>query len=215
MGGCCLLGGVLLLARFSTIRLPAARPMLAMAFISVFLYVYVRSDQEFGQRRQLSNAWRIAALVTAGTGIAQSPWVGNGSQTNNFELQSQYHSIFATRTGIHYRGELTDTSTFSPHSQILQAWFEAGMFGVTFFLCLGWKLIKAARWCIFERGLDAFSVLFTFWLLQAGWHLLFSPFAGLARLDVALAAVIICVLEREQNRAFTRGCVAPRTESAG
>ena len=200
IGGSCLLGGMLLLARSSAIRLKAASwAVLATACMAVFLYVYVLSDEEFGQRRQLSNAWRTAALMTAGAGISQSPWVGNGSQANNFEFQSQYDAIFAERTGIRYRGELTDTSTFSPHSQILQAWFEAGVFGITFFLYFGWKLIKAAQWCIFRRSLDAFSMLFTFCLLQAGWHLLFSPFAGLARLDVALAAVVICVLDLQRK----------------
>jgi hypothetical protein len=215
IGGSCLLGGMLLLARSSAMRLKAASwGVLAMACMGVFLYVYALSDEEFGQRRQLSNAWRTAALVTAGAGISQSPWVGNGSQANNFEFQSQYDSIFAERTGIRYRGELTDTTTFSPHSQILQVWFEAGVFGITFFLYFGWKLIKAARWCIFERGLDAFSVLFTFCLLQAGWHLLFSPFAGLARLEVALAAVVICVLDLQRKgylppAAFQRERAAP------
>ena len=125
--------------------------------------------------------------------------MGNGSQANNFELQSRYDSIFAERTGMRYRGQQTDTSTFSPHSQILQAWFEGGIFGMTFFLYLGWKLIEAAQWCIFQRDLDTFSVLFTFCLLRAVWHLLFSPFAGLARLEVALAAVVICVLQLQRS----------------
>jgi O-antigen ligase len=115
---------------------------------------------------------------------------------------------------MRYRGQPTDTSTFSPHSQILQAWFEAGIFGMTFFLYLGWKLIKAAQWCIFRRNLDAISVLYAFCLVRAVWHLLFSPFAGLARLDVALAVVVICLLEVERNRykrqpAFQHERIAP------
>lgn len=216
IGGCCFLGGLLLLARSSSLtRLKAASwAVLSIAGIGVFLYAYMLSDYEFGRRRQLSNAWRTAALVTAAAGISESPWLGNGSQAHNFEFQSQYDSIFAERTGIRYRGELTDTSTFSPHSQILQAWFEAGIFGITFFLYLGWKLVNAARWCIFRRDLDGFSVLFTYCLLQAVWHLLFSPFGGLARLDVALAAVLVCVLQLQRNRylcpaAFQRGGTAP------
>jgi hypothetical protein len=49
-------------------------------------------------------------------------------------------------------------------------------------------------------------VLFGFCLLRATWHLFFSPFAGLARLDVALAVVIVCVidLERRVRQPFAR-----------
>jgi len=205
IGGSCLLAGVLLLARCTS--LPQLRMLsqamlggLAIAAVCVFLYLGLLTGEEYGARRNLSNAWRTASLMTAAMGIAESPWIGNGSQANTFEFQSRYDSIFADRTGTRYRGLPTDTSTFSPHSQILQAWFEAGILGAAFFLCLGWKLVRAARWCIFSRRLDVFSVLFSYGLLRALWHLAFSPFAGLARLDVALAAVIVVLLELEQSR---------------
>lgn len=202
IGGNCLLAGVLLFARCSSVlRLRsiswAILGVLALSGIGVLLYAYVLTDEEYGQRRQFSNAWRTAALVTAMDGIAQSPWIGNGSQANSFEFQSRYDAIFAERTGVRYRGQQTDTSTFSPHSQILQTWFEAGIFGITFFVYLGWRLVAGFRFCIFSRRLDAFSVLFAYFLLRATWHLLFSPFAGLARLDVAVAAVIVCLLDAE------------------
>jgi O-antigen ligase len=211
IGGNCLLAGVLLLARcLSVLRLKSLSwvvlGLLASAGIGVLLYAYVLTDQEYGQRRQFSNAWRTASLLTSAAAISESPWIGNGSQANNFDLQTRYDSIFAERTGIQYHGRLTDTSTFSPHSQILQAWFEAGIFGTAFFVYLGWKLATTFRWCIFRRGLDVFSVLFGFCLLRATWHLFFSPFAGLARLDVALAVVIVCVidLERRVRQPFAR-----------
>jgi O-antigen ligase len=200
MGGNCLLAGLLLYARCCSA--PRFKPAswalagaLALAGVGVFLYVNARAEEEHGQRRQFSNAWRTASLITAANAISDSPWLGNGSQANNFELQSLYDSIFAERSGVRYHGQQTDTSTFSPHSQILQAWFEAGVFGAAFFLYLGWKLLEALSGGIFRRDLDAFSALFAFCLLRAVWHLLFSPFAGLARLDVALAAVIVCALD--------------------
>ena len=210
IGGNCLLAGVLLFARCSSVlRMKSLSwvvlGVLASTGVGVLLYAYVLTDQEYGQRRQFSNAWRTASLITAAAAIADSPWIGSGSQANNFDLQSRYDSIFTERTGLRYRGQQTDTSTFSPHSQILQAWFEAGVFGTLFFFYLGWKLLRAFTWCIFRRGLDMFSVLFAFCLLRAIWHLLFSPFAGLARMDVALAAAIVCVLhlERRPRPAFT------------
>jgi len=172
----------------------------ALAGVFAFLYFNVITGGEYGQRRRLSNAWRTASLVTVASAISDAPWMGNGSQANTFEIQSRYDSVFAERSGVRYRGQRDDTSTFSPHSQILQAWFEAGIFGAAFFLYLGWKLIRAAQWCIFRRRLDVFSVLFAYCLLRAIWHLAFSPFAGLARLDVALAALIVMLLDLERRR---------------
>jgi len=204
IGGSCLLAGVLLLARCaclaqSRVLSQATLGGLALAGVCAFLYLGVLTGEEYGERRHLSNAWRTASLLTAAAAISDSPWLGNGSQANTFELQSRYDSIFAERSGLRYRGLPTDTSTFSPHSQILQAWFEAGIFGAAFFFYLGGKLIRAARWCIFSRRLDVFSTLFAYGMLRAMWHLAFSPFAGHARLDVALAAVIVVLLDLEKR----------------
>jgi len=204
IGGNCLLAGVLLLSRCPSVRRWQSRSWVVLGIlmstgVGVLLYAYVLTDAEYARHREFSNAWRTASLITAATAISDSPWMGYGSQANNFNLQSRYDSIFAEHTGIRYRGQRTDTSTFSPHSQILQAWFEAGIFGAVFFLYLGWKLARGFGWCIFLRPPDAFSVLFAFCLLRATWHLLFSPFAGLARLDVALAAAIVCLLDRERR----------------
>ncbi|MBZ5591979.1 MAG: O-antigen ligase family protein [Acidobacteriia bacterium] len=209
IGGNCLLAGVLLFARCSVaLRLRSLAwvvlGVLVSSGLGMLFYAYILTDEAYGQRRQFSNAWRTAALITAADAIAESPWMGNGSQANNSDLQSRYDSIFAERTGIRYRGQPTDSSTFSPHSQILQACFEAGILGAAFFFYLGWKLVRGFGWCVFRRNLDVFSVLFAFCLLRAIWHLLFSPFAGLARLDVALAAAIVCVLDTERRHVLAR-----------
>jgi len=209
IGGNCLLAGALLLARCAPVRRLKSVSWVAVGIlvstgVGILLYAYVLTDAQYGRHREFSNAWRTASLITAASAIAESPWIGYGSQANNFNLQSRYDSIFAEHAGVRYSGQRTDTSTFSPHSQILQAWFEAGIFGAVFFLYLGWKLVRGFGWCILERPPDLFSVLFAFCLLRAIWHLLFSPFAGLARLDVALAAAILCLLDRERRRAFAR-----------
>ena len=209
IGGNCLLAGVLVLARCTPVRRWKSFSWAALGFlmstgVGILLYAYVLTDAEYGRLREFSNAWRAASLITAASAISESPWRGYGSQANNFDLQSRYDSIFAEHTGIRYRGQRNDTSTFSPHSQILQAWFEAGIFGAAFFLYLGWKLVRGFGWCVFQRAPDVFSVLFAFCLLRATWHLLFSPFAGLARLDVALAAVVVCLLDRERRHEFAR-----------
>lgn len=204
IGGNCVLASALLFARATAgFRLRtvwhAVLAVTALSAIGMWLFTYVLASSEHGQRRQFSNAWRTASLFTAASAIADSPWIGNGSQANSFDLQSRYDAMFAERSGVRYRGIHTDTSTFSPHSQLLQAWFEAGIFATTFFFYLGWRLVMGLYGCIFRRPLDAYSVLFGYGLLRAIWHLLFSPFAGLARMDVAVVAVMLCLLAGERR----------------
>ena len=156
IGGNCLLAGVLLLSRCSPLRRWKSFCWVAIGFlvsagVGLLFYAYVLTDAEYGRHREFSNAWRTASLITAASAISESPWMGYGSQANNFDLQSRFDSIFVERTGIRYRGQRTDTSTFSPHSQILQSWFEAGIFGAAFFLYLGWKLVRGFGWCVFQR----------------------------------------------------------------
>jgi O-antigen ligase len=205
IGGSCLVASLALMARHAgQTRRRRLRPLaLLLASLTVtglFAGAYAWSEQSFAKRRGESAAWRAASLATAIGGIARSPWIGNGSQASDFPFQSEYASRYAASSGARYRGLATDTSTFTPHSQILQAWFEAGIPGVLFFLFLGWRLILALQSCIFDRTVDYLTALFILCLLRAGWHLLFSPFAGQARLEVAAAAAIVGILEIERRR---------------
>jgi hypothetical protein len=81
----------------------------------------------------------------------------------------------------------------------LQAWFEAGIAGAAFFVFVAWRLAGALHSCILSRAAGSLSVLFILCLLRSGWHLLFSPFAGGARLEVAAAAVVICLVHGESR----------------
>lgn len=208
LGGCCLGASLVLIARH--LAQTRARPLrgiilaaVAIAGIGLGVHAYVWSEQRYGQRRLQSMAWRAASLATAWRGVADSPWIGNGSQANDFRFQSEYDGRYADASGERYGGLATDTSTFTPHSHILQAWFEAGIAGAAFFIFLAARLAGALQSCIVSRAAGSLSVLFILCLVRSGWHLLFSPFAGSARLDIAAAAVVICLIHG-QTRQFSR-----------
>lgn len=204
LGGCCVATCLILLARHLVQTKP--RPLrgmvlgaAALAGIGLGVGAYLWSEQSYGQRRMQSMAWRAASLATAWSGVAESPWIGNGSQANDFRLQSEYDGRYAAASGERYGGLATDTSTFTPHSHILQAWFEAGIAGAAFFVFLAWRLAGALRSCVLSRTAGSLAALFILCLLRSGWHLLFSPFAGAARLEVAAAAVVICLIHAESR----------------
>jgi hypothetical protein len=212
LGGCCVATCLVLLARHRVQTRP--RPLRGMvlaaaAFAGIGLGVsaYLWSEQSYGQRRLQSMAWRAASLTTAWSGVADSPWIGNGSQANDFRFQSEYDGRYAAASGERYEGTATDTSTFTPHSHILQAWFEAGIAGAAFFAFVAWRLAMALQSCILSRAVGSLSALFILCLLRSGWHLLFSPFAGAARLEVAAAAVVICLVNGESRQFSLRRAI--------
>jgi hypothetical protein len=199
LGGCCVAACLMLLARHLAQTKPwplrgVVLGVMALAGILAGVYAYTWGDQSYGLRRLQSMAWRTASLATAWSGVAGSPWIGNGSQANDFRFQSEYDGRYAALSGERYGGPATDTSTFNPHSHILQAWFEAGVAGAAFFVFVGWKLAGALRSCVLSRAPGALSALFIMCLLRSGWHLLFSPFAGPARLELAATAVVVCLV---------------------
>jgi hypothetical protein len=215
LGGCCVAACLVLLARHlaQAERRPLRGAVLwaaALAGIGLGVYAYVWSDQNYGPRRLQSMAWRAASLATAWSGIADSPWIGNGSQANGFRFQSEYDGRYAAASGERYRGVATDTSTFTPHSQILQAWFEAGIAGAAFFVFVGWRLAGALRFCVLSRAAGSLPALFILCLVRSGWQLLFSPLAGAARLEVAAAAVVICLVHMESTGPRRNGALRLR-----
>ena len=218
LGGCCVAACLVLLARqFTQCKPQPSRSIAlwaaALAGIGMGVYAYIWSDQSYGQRRLQSMAWRAASLATAWSGVADSPWIGNGSQANDFRFQSEYDGRYAASSGERYGGLATDTSTFTPHSHILQAWFEAGIAGAAFFVFVAWRLAGALRSCVLSRAAGALSALFIVCLLRSGWHLLFSPFAGPARLEVAAAAVVICLVHWQSRAPSHRTATLRRMPS--
>jgi O-antigen ligase len=171
---------------------------LAATLILISL-VLTQSDYA-SQRRAQSNAGRTAALEVGAIAIARSPLIGYGSWTENRELAKMYMARYFDKRG--QRDPNADAGKqFAPHSQILQSWVEGGVFGATFFLVLGYRLLRSARWVGFERPVDLLTSLILFLFFACSWNLLMSPFSAPHRIQIALGAAILVLLDSEQRAA--------------
>jgi O-antigen ligase len=131
--------------------------------------------------------------------IKRSPVIGLGSWVWDPEMWN----TFSARMGRANIGNSSAGDTMGPHSQIVQAWAEAGLLGLVFFVYFGRLLLKALYILCFRRTLDWMTPLFLCYLLLALWDLCFSPFANLHRFLIALnlAMAIHILSERISHRA--------------
>lgn len=164
-------------------------------------------------RREASNAGRTAAFEVGLFAVANSPFIGYGSWTQNRELAERYLKRFRelrggdgpTRSGAH----------FSPHSQVLQSWVEGGALGAAFFLALGWRTLRLLPWAALHRPMDALAPLMLYLLIAALWNLLMSPFGAPHRLNIALAAAVLVCLDMERRARAAQRRLARPAHAAG
>jgi len=128
-----------------------------MVIVVIFVYLYNYSENlpitvgtrsiDLAERRQYSNAFRIAGFYAGFKAISESPVIGLGSWAKS-------NSIFAYWTYMRYQAggnwdppslmnwyrELPEKNSIQTHSEIIQAWVEAGISGFvflyTFLLCI-------------------------------------------------------------------------------
>ena len=203
-GAVCILVGFVMIAR----RLTASRlrslylSLLALALIlssTAIGLLYTVTDSSFGDRRESSNSFRFSAAMAGINAIKRSPVIGLGSWVWDPEMWN----TFSARMGRANIGNSSAGDTMGPHSQIVQAWAEAGLLGLVFFVYFGRLLLKALYILCFRRTLDWMTPLFLCYLLLALWDLCFSPFANLHRFLIALnlAMAIHILSERISHRA--------------
>jgi O-antigen ligase len=201
-GAVCILVGFVLIARDMTrSRLRSLYlSLLALALIlssTAIALIYTATDSSFAERREGSNSYRFSAAMAGIDAIKRSPIVGLGSWVWDPEMWN----IFSARMGRANIGSSSAGDTIGPHSQIIQAWAEAGLLGLFFFVYFGWLLGKALWVLCFRRTVDWMTPLFLCYLLLAVWDLCFSPFANLHRFLIALTlAMAIHVLSQRANR---------------
>ena len=199
LGAICVLIGFVLIARGITAsrfrRLYLTLLALALTLSSTAIgYVYTVTQVSFSERRQNSNSERMSLALAGINAIERSPVIGLGSWVWDAEMWN----TFAGNKGRSNISSQQARESQGPHSQLLQAWAEAGLLGLVFFLYLG-KLLCQALWILlFRRPLDVMMPLFLYYLLLGLWNLLFSPFANLHRFDIALSLMIVIQVLRER-----------------
>ncbi|MDF1613097.1 O-antigen ligase family protein [Stygiobacter electus] len=182
--------------------------ILAFLMILSFAYLYNYSQklvaisadntEELAQRRQYSDAFRIAGFYAGAKAIAESPIIGLGSWAKS-------NSIFAYWAYIQYQAgggwdpstlmdkytNLPEQNSIQTHSQIIQAWVEAGILGFVFFIYFFIILIKLLIRFLESPIIEKEFIFIVFFSIQNIYALLLSPFAGGSRLLDAMALVLL------------------------
>jgi O-antigen ligase len=178
--------------------------LIALAATGLVAMLLTQSDDEYHQRRQESNIGRYAGIVVAARAIADSPIVGYGSWAGDKEyLQMLRSELARASAGKDVRTGRTGDSIL-PHSQLLQVWVEGGLLAAILFLLFGLSLLRGLRWLVLYHRSGPLTPLYALIIINGLWNLLFSPFLGMHRINVALALAVLSLL------AWERSCVGQR-----
>jgi hypothetical protein len=195
---CLQLSGVMKSARWRLVSHGVTVTVLTVGAATV-AYVYVAGAGEFHTRRAESNSERLAGLIIGVREIARSPFIGHGSWAGYTDA-----SLAAYKSGVHNRDLLKyklTKETVGTHSQVLQLWFEGGIFGVSFGVWFGVILIKAMRAFRADGAGDLpAALLVRMLILSSTWALLLSPLASFERIQIALTIAAISVVLKSRAR---------------
>jgi len=166
----------------------------------VFGLIFAATQARFGERRNVSSLGRTLSFTLGLRAIAASPVVGYGSWNDNPVVSKLQQELMLKALGPNAAGSIRNIS-FSPHSQILQSWYEGGLLAAAFFMVLLHWLRKGLLDAALRRTLDPLSGLLLYAMLSGLWHLFMSPFGGDHRLRIMLAAAALLVVIGEQQAA--------------
>ncbi len=193
LGALCLLSGAIVFAK--TTERSRLRGLCALLYFAIlftgsatFFYSYTITSSAYLQRRQTSDSWRLASATVALDAIRRAPLLGNGSWATSSQVTSMFDASFAEASG---RRQPTKGHLDMPgHSQFLQAWYEAGILGLAFFVYFTYSLLRTLWLCIFRMPLDPLIPLAIFYSTMSLYNVVFSPFAGEHRLHLAISVAV-------------------------
>lgn len=175
--------------------------VLVLAMI-VLVIGFTITEEKYGARRADSNIGRLTGIIVSIRAIADSPIIGYGSWTVSEEharmLREEQQKRFdksRARRAPDYRAKV-----FRSHSQILQSWIEAGIFGAAFFFYYGYRLVQGSKRYIMDRPIDRFSAINIYFVILGVWHLIASPFGGDQRILIAITVAILTAIEFDNSK---------------
>lgn len=180
---------------------------LVLAAAAVLAMVLVTLSMTGGSgtgRRSESDAGRRAAFETGIEAVKRSPLIGYGSWAENGELAAMYLNRVNELRGLKAGAGADRNTAFNPHSQILHAWFEGGIFGTALLVTMLWQLLRTGRWLVMRRPVDALTPLLLYFTISMLWNLFMSPFTAPHRLGIAIAAAILVMMSIERRGADGR-----------
>ena len=174
---------------------------------------FTHTRMELQQRREGSNAIRLAGLVVAYRAIRESPVLGHGSWARSDEALDEWATL-QEQLGGEKASDVLARALLSPqgsairaHSGILQAWVEAGVVGLGFFLfsfvAVAVMLLRMIR----RNDVSRYFALACFFALWTLWAFVMSPFAGVQRLYTAVAIALLFVVGSSER--FRPGHLGP------
>lgn len=206
LGAVCLLSGAIVFAK--TTERSRLRGLCALLYFAIlltgavtFFYSYTITSSAYVQRRQTSDSWRLASAAAALDAIRRAPFLGYGSWATNSRVSSMFDASFAEVSG--HRQPVRGKLDMPGHSQFLQAWYEAGILGLAFFVYFTYSLFRTLWICVFRMRLDPLIPLAIFYSWISLYNVAFSPFAGEHRLHLAISVAIAAKVSSDWN-AFSR-----------
>ena len=175
------------------IRVKAAIVLVVFAAIAFFP---VRSLvlEKRGEGGGRSDVERAAMIEAASGAFIESPFIGQGSWFSHSDVMNRFLDIRAIREADAGGGlgfDPNDAEGVAIHSQTLVSLAEGGIFGGSFFLFYDGFLVWAILSRIFLTGEDGRNAPLEFYVLFSSLYATFmSPFSGIERLHIALAAVL-------------------------
>jgi O-antigen ligase len=164
-------------------------------------------EAEVSIRRMHSNAERAAGIVVGYQFVRASPILGYGSWPRSDEaletwavLQSGFGTEQSPDQIVQGALESPEGNVIRTHSMILQAWVEAGIIGLVFFVFSTLMLAGLLVRLLTGLPLDRYYALGCFFGLWGLWAFIASPFAGVSRLNTAISIVLLFVLTSEDPK---------------
>jgi hypothetical protein len=176
-------------------------PVCAAAALGLVFYGYgMAGDSE--SHRGRSDVERTAMLHAAWNGFCRSPFIGNGSWFSKSNVMDDFFAIryeLSILDGVgSFSAEDDSDGGITLHSQILVGLAEGGILGGMFFLAYGAALVWGILHLTLNRQWTRLSPIFLFTLIMALWALAMSPFSGMHRVLIAVAAGLVLILWRDR-----------------
>ncbi len=203
VGGICFIAVVLLCVHSlpRQIRMWVLVPAIVMGATLTF-WMNNRAQSEEAARGNRSTVERTAMVVAASEAILESPLIGQGSWFSRSPVIENFLLLRAQGAkiaGVHGYSVDAEETNIAIHSQLLVSVAEGGLFGGTFFVIFGVMLLWALWYCTVERQTYDKPPFSFFFLLNAVWNVLFSPFSGSHRIGIAVACGLIFQLWHEAH----------------
>jgi hypothetical protein len=155
---------------------------------------------EGSERSKRSDAERMAMLSAASEGFLGSPLIGQGSWFSKSRVMDRFVEIRAENAkeaGVGGFGNEGDDMAI--HSQVLVGLAEGGILGGCFFIFYGLFLIWALYNLAVVRPWGRLTAMMLYVLLSGLLNVLFTPFSGAARVDIATTVGLLMFLVHEWN----------------